>query len=260
MVRKHLSTKVFNGVSMKLRYFLGVFFLFSAIGFANPIDLSKLQIGFDRLDIDEKIDSNSKLYKVLQENSYDKLKKYAEVKELHKELLKQLDNSNIPPFFSYIPFHESGFNPKIKTKTVAGLWQLSAQTAKNFGLNVSKKNDERLDSYKSTEAIIKILKHYYKKYKKWYLADFAYGLGEGTLEKLIKRNGSDRFSVLFLDPKFPKGTKTHFATTILLEAQTSLSFKEKVTQSSKKEDEVKKSDPLSDEPIYLDMSDEENDE
>lgn len=186
--------------------------------FSNALstDLEMIQKELLELECDEVIDGNSKLIKFLEDNGYDKYKRYLETKGLHKEILNRFKEEGIPAYFSFIPYNESGFNPKIKTKTVAGLWQFTAQSGRNFGLQVDKKNDERFDVQKSTEALIAILKFYHKQYHKWYLVDFAYGMGEGKLNKLIQSNNSDKLSTLLYDSHFPKGTKSHFATTLLL--------------------------------------------
>lgn len=44
-------------------------------------------------------------------------------------------------------------------------------------------------------------------------------MGEGTLQRLIAKNGSKKISVLMKDPHFPSGTKAHFAKTLLLDAK-----------------------------------------
>lgn len=127
--------------------------------------------------------------------------------------------AGIPPFFTMIPYSESKFNPKARGYNTAGLWQFSKQSAKNFGLSVKKGNDGRLDVNRSTEAVIRYIKSLKKEFGTWYLADFAYGMGEGTLQRLIAKNGSKKISVLMKDPHFPSGTKAHFAKTLLLDAK-----------------------------------------
>jgi membrane-bound lytic murein transglycosylase D len=67
--------------------------------------------------------------------------------------------------------------------------------------------------------VIRYIKSLKKEFGTWYLADFAYGMGEGTLQRLIQTNGSKKISVLLKDPHFPSGTKAHFAKTLLLDAK-----------------------------------------
>lgn len=131
----------------------------------------------------------------------------------------KFSEAGIPLFFAMIPYSESKFNPKARGYNTAGLWQFSKQSAQNFGLSVKKKNDGRLDINRSTEAVIRYIKSLKREFGTWYLADFAYGMGEGTLQRLIEKNGSKKISVLMKDPHFPSGTKAHFAKTLLLDAK-----------------------------------------
>ena len=136
------------------------------------------------------------------------------------EMIKsKFEAEDIPVFFALIPYSESKFNPTIRGYGTAGLWQFGKQSAKNFGLSVKKGNDERLNPDKSTDAAIRYIKYLKREFGSWYLADFAYAMGEGTLKRLIQHNGSKKISVLLKDPHFPSGTKAHFAKTLLLDAK-----------------------------------------
>ncbi|WP_295021812.1 lytic transglycosylase domain-containing protein [Sulfurimonas sp.] len=131
----------------------------------------------------------------------------------------KFEKAGIPPYFSLVPYAESKFNASSRGCGSAGLWQFGKQTACNFGLIVKKKKDERLNASRSTDAAIRYIKYLKREFGSWYLADFAYAMGEGKLKKIIKKNSSDEISVLLKDPEFPKGTKAHFAKTVLLDAR-----------------------------------------
>jgi len=146
-------------------------------------------------------------------------KRYLVTTEEYGRIEAKFTNAGIPLFFSLIPYAESKFNPSIRGYNTAGLWQFTTQSARNFGLSVTKENDERLDIDRSTDAVIRYIKSLKKEFGSWYLADFAYGMGEGKLRRMIQRNGSKKMSVLLKDPHFPSGTKAHFAKTLLLDAK-----------------------------------------
>ena len=131
----------------------------------------------------------------------------------------KFEKAGIPPYFALVPYAESKFNTSSKGCGSAGLWQFGKQTACNFGLIVKKKKDERLNANRSTDAAIRYIKYLKKEFGSWYLADFAYAMGEGKLKRLIQKNDSDEMSILLKDPEFPKGTKAHFAKTVLLDAR-----------------------------------------
>lgn len=144
--------------------------------------------------------------------------RYQKTKEEHHEIVKKFEDAGIPLFFSLIPYCESNFNPNAHGRGAAGLWQFMAQSGRTYGLKIEKGNDERTDIVRSTDAAIRYIKELKGTFGEWYLADFAYGMGELKLQRLIRKNGSKKISVLLKDPEFPKGTKEHFAKTLLLDA------------------------------------------
>lgn len=146
-------------------------------------------------------------------------KRYKETQEEQKKIEQQFIDAGIPAYFALIPYCESKFNPSAHGKGVAGLWQFAAQSGRAYGLCIEKGNDERLNSELSTKAAIRYIKDLHRIFGSWYLADFAYGMGELKLQRLIRDNHSKKISVLLKDPRFPKGTKHHFAKTLLLDAK-----------------------------------------
>ena len=146
------------------------------------------------------------------------MKRYQATQEEHAKVSKKFEDADIPLFFSLIPYCESNFRSDIRGHGTAGLWQFMAQSGRTYGLTIKKGNDERTDVCRSTDAAIRYIKDLKKEFGSWYLADFAYGMGELKLQRLIKKNGSKKISVLLKDPEFPRGTKDHFAKTLLLDA------------------------------------------
>lgn len=145
-------------------------------------------------------------------------KRYQVTQAEYQHIEEKFKKENIPLFFSLIPYSESKFNPHSRGPGTVGLWQFTVKSAKNFGLSVKKGKDERLNVDDSTDAAIRYIKSLKREFGSWYLADFAYGMGEGKLGRLIEKNGSKKISVLLKDPHFPSGTKSHFAQTLLLDA------------------------------------------
>jgi len=146
------------------------------------------------------------------------MKRYKATQEDHSTIAKKFEEANVPLFFSLIPYCESNFRSDIRGHGTAGLWQFMAQSGRTYGLTIKKGNDERTDICRSTDAAILYIKDLKKEFGSWYLADFAYGMGEMKLKRLIKKNGSNKISVLLKDPAFPRGTKDHFGKTLLLDA------------------------------------------
>ena len=87
---------------------------------------------------------------------YDRMnerKKYVEIIE------NELKKAQLPLSYSFIPFVESGYdtNAYNKKSSARGMWQFLPATAKEYGLTVNKKVDERTDVQKSAKAAAKYL-------------------------------------------------------------------------------------------------------
>ena len=108
-------------------------------------------------------------------------KRYETTKEELARIESKFTDAGIPLYFALIPYSESKFNPSAKGYGTAGLWQFSKQSARNFNLSVKKGDDGRLDIDRSTDAAIRYILYLKKEFGSWYLADFAYGMGEGKL-------------------------------------------------------------------------------
>jgi len=100
----------------------------------------------------------------------------------------------IPVQLKYLAIVESELLSNAKSRVGArGLWQLMPETARELGLRVSGKTDERIHTYRSTVAAAKYLRSLYKKFGDWLLVLAAYNSGPGTVYKAIKKAGSKNF-------------------------------------------------------------------
>ncbi len=114
----------------------------------------------------------------------------------------------MPVELKYLAFIESGLKYNAKSWSGAvGPWAFMPKAAKQYGLKIPRKNDERLDYYKSTQAAAGLLTDLYAKYSDWLLVIAAYNCGPSGVSKAIKRSGSRNYWVLqnFL----PEETKKH---------------------------------------------------
>ncbi len=146
------------------------------------------------------------------------MKRFHVTQEEYARMAQQFKEAGIPLYFSLIPYCESNFQKDARGGGAAGLWQFMEHSGRTYGLTITKGQDERTDIYLSTKAAIRYIKDLKKEFGEWYLVDFAYGMGEIKLKRLIKKNKSTKISVLLSDPEFKRGTKEHFAITLLLDA------------------------------------------
>ena len=103
----------------------------------------------------------------------------------------------LPVELKYLAVVESDLkNNAVSRMGARGLWQLMPTTARELGLRIGKKYDERTAVYKSTVAAAKYLKALYADFGDWLLVMAAYNAGPGTIDQAIRRAGSRNFWVL----------------------------------------------------------------
>ncbi|MES2458510.1 MAG: lytic transglycosylase domain-containing protein [Bacteroidota bacterium] len=99
----------------------------------------------------------------------------------------------IPEDFKYIPLIESGLQEGTSHKGASGFWQFMPGTARNYGLRVSSKVDERKNLRKSTIAAAKYIKELYGIFDSWTLVAAAYNVGDSHMRKQIDRQNQDNY-------------------------------------------------------------------
>lgn len=108
-----------------------------------------------------------------------------------------LERYGLPVELKYLAVIESDLKTTAVSKVGAkGLWQLMPVTARDLGLKVTKKYDERVYAYKSTVAAAKYLKDLYAQFGDWLLVIAAYNSGPRPIYQAIKKSGSKNFWAL----------------------------------------------------------------
>jgi membrane-bound lytic murein transglycosylase D len=106
---------------------------------------------------------------------------------------------NMPLELTRLPFVESSFNVKARSKVGAsGIWQFMRSTAKLY-IAVDDSLDERNDPIRATEAAAKLLKANYESLRAWPLAVTAYNHGRKGLMRAVRRVGSDQLEDVVAD-------------------------------------------------------------
>jgi len=101
---------------------------------------------------------------------------------------------SLPAELKYLAVIESDLKSSATSRVgAAGPWQFMAETARDLGLKVSHKIDERRDFTKSTIAAAKYLSDLYSTYNDWLLVIAAYNAGPGIVNTAIRKSGSNNF-------------------------------------------------------------------
>lgn len=110
-------------------------------------------------------------------------------------LMRNLRAEGVPEELANLVFVESGFNMHARSVARAvGPWQFIRGTAKLFGLKVTPYVDQRRDPELATRAAARYLRRLYKIFDgSWPLALAAYNSGEGTIQRAIRRQGTDDY-------------------------------------------------------------------
>ncbi len=102
-----------------------------------------------------------------------------------------LSSHGVPERLAYVGLVASGYQPSVKDAASGkvGLWQLSEDVAKRYGLQVDSKRDERKDIEASTTAFARYIRDLEQRFGSWDLAIMAYEMGEQELQRAINRAG-----------------------------------------------------------------------
>lgn len=138
-----------------------------------------------------------------------------------KMIERKLRERDMPRNLIWLAMEESAFKSEVSSRQGAvGIWQLTAATARLWGLKVNKKIDERTSVEKETDAALDLLEHLYKRFGCWYLAAAAYDSGENRIARIMKETygrekGRDRDYYRIWD-KLPGETRDYVPAIIAL--------------------------------------------
>ncbi len=103
-----------------------------------------------------------------------------------------LKEHGVPDDFKYLMVVESFMNPDARSPVGAlGLWQFMKETAKEYGLKVDRKIDERRDVEKSTRAACRYLLDAYSKFHDWVAVAQSYNIGQNRIRLELNRQKVD---------------------------------------------------------------------
>lgn len=133
-----------------------------------------------------------------------------------------LEEHGLPKELKYLAVIESNLKTNARSWAGAvGPWQFMPTTARNMGLRVNRKVDERRNFNKSTHAASRYLTSLYELYGDWLLVIAAYNGGPGKVNAAIKKSGSQDFWTLqkYLPAESRNHVKKFIATHYIMEGE-----------------------------------------
>jgi len=112
------------------------------------------------------------------------------------EIEKILLEEGVPTDFKYMPLIESDFRDEYSPAGAGGFWQFVPATAKQYGLEVNEKVDERYNVERSTRAACAYLKLAREKLGSWTAAAASYNFGvAGILNKMQSQHADNYYDL-----------------------------------------------------------------
>jgi len=109
-------------------------------------------------------------------------------------ILKEFGTLGLPEEMAFIAWAETQFDPGAHSKAgAAGMWQLGADTARNYNLRVDSQIDERLDPAKATRAASRYLANLLAEFGEdsFMLAMASYNRGESGVRRVLHQIASE---------------------------------------------------------------------
>lgn len=117
-----------------------------------------------------------------------------------------LQRQRLPETLVYLPLIESAYQTKAHSHAGAkGLWQFIRPTARRYGLTVNRKQDQRLDMYRASDAAARYLADIKQQFDgDMLLALAGYNAGENRIRRLTRIHGA---SYAAIRPALPRETQ-----------------------------------------------------
>lgn len=167
----------------------------------RPFDFAGEEIPMNNQDVLDRLDRELIMNTYLHGSTLLNLKLAARHYPMIEPILKE---QGIPDDFKYLVPVESNFTNATSPAGAKGFWQFMAPTARELGLQVNEKVDERYNVELSTRAACKFIKQLYNRFGNWTLAAAAYNGGSARIVKELKAQKVTSFYDMYLNAETSK--------------------------------------------------------
>lgn len=109
-----------------------------------------------------------------------------------KEFRKLMRARGVPEDLAYLPHVESSFQTHARSSVgAAGIWQFMPATGRDYGMQVNRTIDERLDPITCADGAARYLAAAHRKLGSWPLAITSYNHGKGGIANARSQYGND---------------------------------------------------------------------
>jgi len=124
-------------------------------------------------------------------------------------IITKLKERDMPLDLALLPIVESAYHPfAYSPSRASGIWQFIPSTGKRYGLKQNWWYDGRRDIVAATDAALDYLEMLHKRFNgNWFHALAAYNVGEGRVERAIRRNKKAGKKTDFWSLRLPRETR-----------------------------------------------------
>ena len=172
-------------------------------------------------DIQERLDREILVNTYWQSNAFLLIKRAHKFTPIIDSILSA---ESVPLDFKYLAIIESGLQNVTSPAGAKGFWQFMRSTAREFGLEVNRNVDERLNLVLATQAAAKYLKQAREEFGSWTLAAAAYNAGRTGIRRELSRQEVSNYYDLLLNEETSRYVFRILAVKRLLEAPDQYGF------------------------------------
>jgi hypothetical protein len=121
-------------------------------------------------------------------------------------------DEGVPHALINVALVESCYKVKaVSPAGATGMWQFMQGTARQYGLEVGSKEDQRKDPVLATIAATRLLRDLYQQFGDWKLALAAYNAGPGRVRGAMSAGGTSNFWEISRQKLLPRETREYVA-------------------------------------------------